>query len=112
MNSPLTTRTKSLKPAYEKFLRAFNEACADGAIDADLARQILEEIISAADVSTLDATLKELLRIRDNLRGQAEQKFICRIDERLALCYNAVMGIEHIAKEGVYLYEPPKELFL
>ena len=40
----------------------------------DFARQILEEIISEADVSTLDATLKELLRIRDNLRGHVERK--------------------------------------
>ncbi len=40
----LTTRCKSLKGAYEKFLRAFNEACADGAIDADLARKIRQWI--------------------------------------------------------------------
>ena len=40
----LTTRAKSLKTAYEKFLRAFNEACADGAIDADLARDIKQWI--------------------------------------------------------------------
>lgn len=40
----LTTRCKSLKGAYEKFLRAFHAACEDGAIDADLARDIRQWI--------------------------------------------------------------------
>ena len=40
----LTTRTKTLKTAYEKFLRAFHEACGDSTIDADLSRDIRQWI--------------------------------------------------------------------
>ena len=40
----LTTRRKSLKTAYEKFLSAFKAACDDGAIDALTARRISELI--------------------------------------------------------------------